>query len=75
MNLDEIVFFRHKEVIVYPEEEGENKPELGEGLNKKAQITLDKVSKITCDIAINTQFKMKSCSNLNMKIGVSKLLN
>jgi nuclear pore complex protein Nup98-Nup96 len=45
LNLDEIVFFRHKEVIVYPEEDGaeHNKPELGEGLNKRAQITLDKV--------------------------------
>jgi len=41
LNLDEIVFFRHKEVIVYPDDN--NKPPLGEALNKKAQITLDKV--------------------------------
>jgi len=41
LNLDEIVFFRHKEVIVYPDDS--NKPPLGEALNKKAQITLDKV--------------------------------
>ena len=41
LNLDEIVFFRHKEVIVYPDDQ--NKPNLGDGLNKKAQITLDKV--------------------------------
>ena len=40
--MDEIVFFRHKEVIVYPDDN--NKPPLGEALNKKAQITLDKVS-------------------------------
>ena len=37
------MFFRHKEVIVYPDDN--NKPPLGEALNKKAQITLDKVSK------------------------------
>ncbi len=41
LDLDKIVFIRHKEVIVYPDDS--NKPELGNGLNKKAQITLDKV--------------------------------
>merc|ERR1719232_448365 len=41
MNFDDIVFFRHKEVIVYPDDG--KKPDLGTGLNKKAQVTLDKV--------------------------------
>ncbi len=41
LDLDSIVFIRHKEVIVYPDDS--KKPPLGEGLNRKAQITLDKV--------------------------------
>ena len=41
MNFDELVIFRHKEVFVYPDDT--MKPILGEGLNKKAQVTLDKV--------------------------------
>lgn len=41
MNFDELVIFRHKEVFVYPDDSV--KPLVGEGLNKKAQVTLDKV--------------------------------
>ena len=41
MNFDELVIFRHKEIFIYPDEN--TKPIVGEGLNKKAQVTLDKV--------------------------------
>ncbi|KAE9416885.1 hypothetical protein Angca_004309 [Angiostrongylus cantonensis] len=39
--LDEIVVFRHKEVTVYPDES--KKPPVGEGLNRPAEITLERV--------------------------------
>ncbi|EYC42797.1 hypothetical protein Y032_0517g2808, partial [Ancylostoma ceylanicum] len=41
VTLDEIVVFRHKEVTVYPDES--KKPPLGEGLNRPAEITLERV--------------------------------
>ncbi|XP_022797911.1 nuclear pore complex protein Nup98-Nup96-like [Stylophora pistillata] len=42
LNLDEIVFFRRREIEVYPDSYP-NKPPVGEELNKKAEITLEKV--------------------------------
>lgn len=41
LNLDEIVHFRHKEVIIYPEDD--KKPKIGEGLNRRAKVTLERV--------------------------------
>ncbi|KHJ93989.1 nucleoporin autopeptidase [Oesophagostomum dentatum] len=41
VTLDELVVFRHKEVTVYPDES--IKPPLGEGLNRPAEVTLERV--------------------------------
>eukprot|EP00250_Pteridium_aquilinum_P020942 c24994_g1_i1 orf=497-3847(+) len=48
LDLDSIVFFRHREVIVYSDEDC--KPSVGYGLNKPAEVTLLKIqcrSKVT----------------------------
>ncbi|XP_011308001.1 nuclear pore complex protein Nup98-Nup96 [Fopius arisanus] len=41
LNFDEIVYFRHKEVVIYPDDD--KKPPVGLGLNRRAQVTLDRV--------------------------------
>lgn len=41
LNLDELVHFRYRELTIYPDEK--SKPPLGQGLNRSAQVTLDRV--------------------------------
>lgn len=41
LNLDEIVHFRNKEINLYHNED--NKPPVGQELNRKAQVTLDQI--------------------------------
>uniref|UniRef100_A0A914XMM5 Nuclear pore complex protein Nup98-Nup96 n=1 Tax=Plectus sambesii TaxID=2011161 RepID=A0A914XMM5_9BILA len=41
LDLDELVHFRHKEVTVYPDET--RKPPVGQGLNRRAEVTLERV--------------------------------
>ena len=41
LNLDEICHFRNKEITLYNDDD--NKPPVGEGLNRKAQVTLDQI--------------------------------
>ncbi|ODM96719.1 Nuclear pore complex protein Nup98-Nup96 [Orchesella cincta] len=60
LNIDEIVLFRHKEVVVYPDDN--NKPPLGQGLNVAAEIELERVwpiDKATND-AIRSPRKIKA---------------
>ena len=41
MNLDEIVHIRRKEVHIYPDDT--KKPQIGQGLNKTAEVTLHRI--------------------------------
>lgn len=41
LNLDDICHFRNKEITLYQDDD--NKPPVGEGLNRKAQVTLDQI--------------------------------
>uniref|UniRef100_A0A6P7G4Y7 Nuclear pore complex protein Nup98-Nup96 n=1 Tax=Diabrotica virgifera virgifera TaxID=50390 RepID=A0A6P7G4Y7_DIAVI len=41
LNLDEFVHFRYREINIYPDDD--KKPPIGQGLNRKAQVTLDNV--------------------------------
>uniref|UniRef100_A0A915HLZ1 Nuclear pore complex protein Nup98-Nup96 n=1 Tax=Romanomermis culicivorax TaxID=13658 RepID=A0A915HLZ1_ROMCU len=41
LNIDSLVHFRHKEITVYPDDT--TKPAIGEGLNRTAEVTLERV--------------------------------
>lgn len=41
LNFDKIIHFRNKEVVVYPDDE--NKPPVGEELNRTAEVSLERV--------------------------------
>lgn len=41
LNFDKIIHFRNKEVVVYPDDE--NKPPVGEELNRVAEVSLERV--------------------------------
>lgn len=43
LNLDEILQFSESEVVVYPDECPNNKPEVGQGLNKRAILRLSHI--------------------------------
>jgi nuclear pore complex protein Nup98-Nup96 len=65
LNLDEIVHFRNKEVVVYPDDS--TKPEIGCGLNKQAEVSLERIWPINpktkqmikvCELGIKISIKL-----------------
>ncbi|KAK7096689.1 nuclear pore complex protein Nup98-Nup96-like [Littorina saxatilis] len=72
LDLDSIVHFRRKEIVVYPDDS--SKPPVGEGLNRRAEVTLnfvwptDKTTRQTIKdperlIAMNYQEKLENISS------------
>ena len=80
LNLDEIIFFRRQEVQVYVDED--NKPEVGNGINKPAEVTLDAVypndkttrEKITGLYGCHLQILIAARSEINCSFTLLKKL-
>ena len=60
-NFDEIVHFRNKEVVVYPDQA--TKPEHGEGLNRLAIISLERIWPLNSDRQL---IKVRTAVSINI---------